>query len=303
MDLKAETSLITKLPYRFSAKELDEETGLYYYGARYLDPKMSRWISADPAMNTGEYFDKTDSGMGGIYNHVNFNLYHYAGNNPIKYTDPDGRETVPYEVQKYLIPWNKKHGAVLPHFTETSKWYLNLTIVNTTNCYAYALNLTKNPITNKNFNSTGSKVFAMQPGILAGRDDELREMPLNAPIQDRAAKIVDLAKADTAKGGYLFTETTIDAPVSKEGNWKVALFIAFSTDSKTGETIYNDYHWYRLEDNGLWSHKQGAMPASDKDAAGQRIYDPKHANRFDPPLNYGYFVGYFEVSQCQSQSQ
>ncbi|WP_407436666.1 RHS repeat domain-containing protein [Treponema sp.] len=91
IDLKAETSLILKLPYKFSAKELDEETGLYYYGARYLDPRMSRWISADPAMNTGEYFSNPDAGMGGIYNHVNFNLYHYAGNNPIRYTDPDGR--------------------------------------------------------------------------------------------------------------------------------------------------------------------------------------------------------------------
>ena len=29
-------------------------------------------------------------GMGGIYNIVNFHLYHYAGNNPVKYTDPTG---------------------------------------------------------------------------------------------------------------------------------------------------------------------------------------------------------------------
>lgn len=29
--------------------------------------------------------------MGGVYNNVNLNLYHYAGNNPVKYTDPDGR--------------------------------------------------------------------------------------------------------------------------------------------------------------------------------------------------------------------
>jgi RHS repeat-associated protein len=42
-----------KLPYRFTGKELDEETGLYYYGARYLDPRVSRWLSADPAV--GEY--------------------------------------------------------------------------------------------------------------------------------------------------------------------------------------------------------------------------------------------------------
>jgi RHS repeat-associated protein len=43
----------TFMPFRFTGKELDEETGLYYYGARYLDPKTSRWISGDPAL--GDY--------------------------------------------------------------------------------------------------------------------------------------------------------------------------------------------------------------------------------------------------------
>ena len=40
---------LKKIPYRFTAKELDDETGLYYYGARYLNPRTSRWISSDPA--------------------------------------------------------------------------------------------------------------------------------------------------------------------------------------------------------------------------------------------------------------
>lgn len=35
-------------PYLFNGKELDEESGLYYYGARYYDPKLSLWYSTDP---------------------------------------------------------------------------------------------------------------------------------------------------------------------------------------------------------------------------------------------------------------
>jgi hypothetical protein len=86
----------------FTGKERDEETGLYYYGARYLDSRSVMWISTDPAL--GEYVpgapvndearkrNKNLPGMGGVYNTVNLHLYHYAGNNPVKYTDPDGKE-------------------------------------------------------------------------------------------------------------------------------------------------------------------------------------------------------------------
>jgi RHS repeat-associated protein len=35
-------------PYLFNAKELDEETGLYYYGARYYDSRVSVWLGIDP---------------------------------------------------------------------------------------------------------------------------------------------------------------------------------------------------------------------------------------------------------------
>ena len=90
------------LPYKFTAKEQDEETGLYYYGARYLDAKYSRWLSADPAVSDyipqapisdeARKHNQNLPGMGGVFNVVNLQLYHYAGNNPVKYTDPDGRE-------------------------------------------------------------------------------------------------------------------------------------------------------------------------------------------------------------------
>ncbi|MFC3161020.1 RHS repeat-associated core domain-containing protein [Chryseobacterium arachidis] len=35
-------------PYKFNAKELDEDTGLYYYGARYYNPRLSIWYGVDP---------------------------------------------------------------------------------------------------------------------------------------------------------------------------------------------------------------------------------------------------------------
>ena len=92
---------IDKLPFRFTGKELDEETGLYYYGARYLDPKYSRWLSGDPALN--DYMAGSSVGEGGIYNTVNFNIYHYGGNNPIKYSDPTGMYTLDTEDNAPII--------------------------------------------------------------------------------------------------------------------------------------------------------------------------------------------------------
>ena len=52
----------------------DEETGLYFYRARYYDPKLGRFLNVDPIG-----FDGGDT-----------NLYAYVGNNPINYSDPEG---------------------------------------------------------------------------------------------------------------------------------------------------------------------------------------------------------------------
>jgi RHS repeat-associated protein len=101
---KAVSGIPIDIPYRFTGKERDSETGLYYYGARYLDPKTGRWLSTDPAV--GDYIPGAPidddakkrngnlPGMGGVFNYVNLHLYHYAGNNPVKYTDPDGNEPI-----------------------------------------------------------------------------------------------------------------------------------------------------------------------------------------------------------------
>jgi RHS repeat-associated protein len=59
--------------YRYTGKERDEETGLNYHAARYYAPWLGRWVSCDPA----GLVDGSD-------------LYRYAKNNPVRYSDPKG---------------------------------------------------------------------------------------------------------------------------------------------------------------------------------------------------------------------
>jgi RHS repeat-associated protein len=62
--------------YRFTGKERDEESGLYYHGARYYAPWLARWVSCDPA---------------GIVDGVN--LYLYVRDNPLNILDPTGKQS------------------------------------------------------------------------------------------------------------------------------------------------------------------------------------------------------------------
>jgi RHS repeat-associated protein len=76
--------------FRFVGKENDKETGLYYFGARYVEAMIGRFISPDPLgavdPRTGGINEKV------IVNPQRVNLYAYGLNNPNRYIDPDGNE-------------------------------------------------------------------------------------------------------------------------------------------------------------------------------------------------------------------
>lgn len=68
--------------YKFTGKELDEDTGLYYYEARYYDADIARFVSIDPIANfSPEQF---------LHDPQQMNGYSYVRNNPLKYVDPTG---------------------------------------------------------------------------------------------------------------------------------------------------------------------------------------------------------------------
>ena len=115
------------MQYKFTGKEQDPETGLYYFGARYYDAQLSKWVSADPAFE--KYLPKSNDfdtehdyywylqqdasrklpGIGGIFNSVNLNVYHYAGNNPVKLVDPDGNWGEDSHLHR-SFQWNRNAG-------------------------------------------------------------------------------------------------------------------------------------------------------------------------------------------------
>ena len=73
-----EHSSSEEMPYKFNGKEFDQETGLYYYGARYMDPKISMWLGVDPLAEK----------------YPNVTGYCYTMDNPIKFIEIDGKDWI-----------------------------------------------------------------------------------------------------------------------------------------------------------------------------------------------------------------
>jgi RHS repeat-associated protein len=73
-----ERNSVWNTPYLFNAKEFDEETGMYYYGARYYDPKISIWLCVDQDTESMPFAS----------------AYAYCLNSPVLLTDPDGNSPI-----------------------------------------------------------------------------------------------------------------------------------------------------------------------------------------------------------------
>ncbi len=140
------------------------------------------------------------------------------------------------------------------------------------NCYSYAFDCPFNPWENN---------APMQPGQSA---DEVLPM-ITSP------KVIEYVNLDASIEGFTFE--SIDRFTECPNNtYKVALVIDF----------LNDYHWYRQNPDGTWSHKRGTTDVTNIDASGDLILDPQTADRYYPAtsendtLDYSQFCGYFAVT-------
>lgn len=100
-----ERNNIWNTPYLFNAKEFDEETGLYYYGARYYDPRVNLWISVDPLAE----------------NKPNYSSYNFVSNNPLSRVDFWGLTDYEVDGQKRTINDGNKDLRIAVGKTEFTK--------------------------------------------------------------------------------------------------------------------------------------------------------------------------------------
>ena len=99
--------------WKFSGKEQDAESGLYYFGARYYDPTLYRFLSPDPVITTDR----------AIFNPRRWNLYGYCLNDPINNMDVNGywSKRVHYDItlKAMLIPFSDWPPPVARALAET----------------------------------------------------------------------------------------------------------------------------------------------------------------------------------------
>jgi len=80
MDYRSYNNGFADARYKYTEKERDSETGYDYFGARYYDARVARWMSVEPLAEK--------------YSHLS--PYVYASNNPLRNVDPDGKDILDY---------------------------------------------------------------------------------------------------------------------------------------------------------------------------------------------------------------
>ena len=103
-----------KSRFLYTRKELDANTKMYYYGARYYDPFF-------------RHFTQPDQNIPDVYNPQDLNRYSYVRNNPYKYVDPSGESHVIAIAISVAVGASLSFGAEIAHQRIAAGHFFNLT--------------------------------------------------------------------------------------------------------------------------------------------------------------------------------
>lgn len=160
-------------------------------------------------------------------------------------------------------------------------WNLRKDIKESHNCLAYAMNTIDNELVKKCQDTVSCDIGFPQPGYAAGYG----KIKGRKGCKDMVSRIW---------GDNPNVKATTFALRCPSGSSKIALIVDPS----------RDYHFLRLDPDGYWSHKPGAMNVSRLDASNRPIIRPDRAlfiyNNNDDPLRYTKFCGYFCVPRNES---
>lgn len=139
------------------------------------------------------------------------------------------------------------------------------------NCYTYAINQSVNHYDKEPYDYYSH----CQPGNLGGRQTATRKK-----FGGDYSQFVECIKEDLQPLGLELIPSTYDEYVDDPRAWKIAYCYCDS-----------DYHFYRQNRNGTWSHKMGEGSVRTYDRDGNTIYNPETCNRG----KYDKFVGFFII--------
>ncbi len=142
-------------------------------------------------------------------------------------------------------------------------------VQDSTNCYAYAMD-------SRLGHAPGNKPQPGEKSSVSFSDPVDCASVSNAVVQD--GKPDDIVQAPRCP----YNQQEKQPPPDKPGYYLVALVTTSKPtgyDAKDGVFYVNDYHWYRQDDDGSWSHKPGHDVVRNVDAAGKAIPNPEAAAR------------------------
>lgn len=139
--------------------------------------------------------------------------------------------------------YTEKLKKIGPPQLDPDEWTATKKVQFNTNCYAYACN--------DSFCDYKPGTYLPQPGVAAG--DKIFMVPQADKMQEAAIR----------DGLELAGTSAFEKPPAKEGHYLAALYVYPG----------NEYHWYRQDQDGTWSHKTNGQAPKNTDDSGKVIKD------------------------------